>query len=151
MCANANGSRVLVLGVSYKKDSMSLRESPALTIIELLKAAGRAPVNYHDPYFPGTAQRPGHTICRCNAFPSTTWLSYDCVAIIHRSFDPNYPAIVREAQLVLTLANATRCVSIPENLWGAVLISPLLRPVSCDVNAGRAPAALEKGGLKLQG
>src|SRR5215475_12286729 len=46
-----NGSRVLILGVSYKKDVDDLRESPSLTIIELLKQHGAA-VSYHDPYFP---------------------------------------------------------------------------------------------------
>ena len=46
-----NGSRVLVLGVAYKKDIDDLRESPALTIIELLQKEG-APVSYNDPYFP---------------------------------------------------------------------------------------------------
>ena len=46
-----NGSKVLVLGVAYKKDIDDLRESPALTIIELLQKEG-AVVSYNDPYFP---------------------------------------------------------------------------------------------------
>src|SRR6185369_10092222 len=46
-----NGSHVLVLGVAYKKDIDDLRESPALTIIELLQKEG-VQVSYHDPYFP---------------------------------------------------------------------------------------------------
>src|ERR1700747_3633161 len=46
-----NGARVLVLGVAYKKDIDDLRESPALTIIELLQKEG-AQVSYNDPYFP---------------------------------------------------------------------------------------------------
>ena len=46
-----NGSRILVLGVAYKKDIDDLRESPSLTIIELLRQAG-ADVAYNDPYFP---------------------------------------------------------------------------------------------------
>ena len=45
------GSRVLVLGVAYKKDISDLRESPAIDIIHLLKAKG-AQVEYHDPYVP---------------------------------------------------------------------------------------------------
>ena len=48
---SVNGARVLVLGVAYKKDIDDLRESPALTIIELLQKDG-AHVSYHDPYFP---------------------------------------------------------------------------------------------------
>src|SRR5213075_526270 len=46
-----NGSKVLILGVAYKKDIDDMRESPALSIIELLKNAG-AEVSYNDPYFP---------------------------------------------------------------------------------------------------
>src|SRR5438309_3256281 len=46
-----NGSKVLVLGVAYKRDIDDLRESPSLTIIELLQKDG-AQVSYHDPFFP---------------------------------------------------------------------------------------------------
>jgi UDP-N-acetyl-D-glucosamine dehydrogenase len=46
------GSRVLVLGVAYKKDVSDLRESPALDIIHLLQQKG-ADVHYHDPHVPG--------------------------------------------------------------------------------------------------
>src|SRR5882724_2703986 len=46
-----NGSKVMVLGVAYKRDIDDLRESPALTIIELLQKEG-AQVTYNDPYFP---------------------------------------------------------------------------------------------------
>src|SRR6185436_8446276 len=45
------GAKVLILGVAYKRDVDDLRESPALTIIELLQKAG-ADISYHDPYFP---------------------------------------------------------------------------------------------------
>ena len=48
---SVNGARVLVLGVAYKKDIDDLRESPSLTIIELLQKDG-SQVSYHDPYFP---------------------------------------------------------------------------------------------------
>ena len=51
-----NGAKVLVLGVAYKKDIDDLRESPALTIIELLQKDG-AQVSYNDPYFPFDRQR----------------------------------------------------------------------------------------------
>jgi UDP-N-acetyl-D-glucosamine dehydrogenase len=46
-----NGSRILLLGVAYKKDVSDLRESPALDIMHLLQAKG-ARVDYHDPYVP---------------------------------------------------------------------------------------------------
>src|SRR6476469_5093753 len=47
---SVNGARVLVLGVAYKKDIDDLRESPSLTIIELLQKEG-AEVSYNDPFF----------------------------------------------------------------------------------------------------
>jgi len=50
-CKPVNGSRILVLGVAYKKDVSDMRESPALDIIHLLKAKG-AEVQYHDPHVP---------------------------------------------------------------------------------------------------
>src|SRR5260221_386 len=46
-----NGAKVLVLGLAYKKDIDDLRESPSLTIIELLQQQG-AVVSYNDPFFP---------------------------------------------------------------------------------------------------
>ena len=45
-----NGSRVLVLGVAYKRDIDDMRESPALDVIRLLEAARRATWSYHDPH-----------------------------------------------------------------------------------------------------
>src|SRR5258706_220451 len=48
---SVNGAKVLILGVAYKRDIDDLRESPALTIIELLQKEG-AEVCYNDPYFP---------------------------------------------------------------------------------------------------
>ncbi len=49
------GSRVLVLGVAYKKDVSDLRESPALDILMLLQEKG-AQVAYHDPHVPDFRQ-----------------------------------------------------------------------------------------------
>src|SRR3954469_18637002 len=57
-----NGSRLLILGVAYKKDIDDLRESPALTIIELLQEQG-AVVSYNDPFFP-TVGKDASTTCR---------------------------------------------------------------------------------------
>jgi UDP-N-acetyl-D-glucosamine dehydrogenase len=53
------GSKVLVVGVAYKKDIDDLRESPALDIIRLLESQG-ADVSYHDPYVPEFTED-GHT------------------------------------------------------------------------------------------
>lgn len=101
-----NGSRVLILGVSYKKDVDDLRESPSLTIIELLKQQG-AMVSYHDPYFP-VLLKGRHYDLRMERVSLDDIGDYDCVAIITDHSDYDYAAIVRDAQLVVDTRNATR-------------------------------------------
>ena len=54
-----NGSRVLILGVAYKRDIDDVRESPALDVIRLLESEG-AEVVYHDPYVARSRARTGH-------------------------------------------------------------------------------------------
>src|SRR6266851_1708384 len=104
-----NGSTVLILGVSYKKDVDDLRESPALTIIELLKQQG-AIVSYNDPYFP-VLLKGRHYDLQMERVPLDNIGEYDCVAIITDHSDYDYPAIVREAQLVVDTRNATRGIT----------------------------------------
>lgn len=104
-----NGSRILVLGVSYKKDVDDLRESPALTIIELLRQQ-RAIVSYNDPYFP-VLLRGRHYNLNMECVSLDNIAQYDCVAIITDHSDYDYPAIVREAQLVVDTRNATRDIA----------------------------------------
>jgi UDP-N-acetyl-D-glucosamine dehydrogenase len=94
------GSKMLILGVSYKPDIGDMRESPALKIIELIQTAG-ANVSYHDPFVPelrdlGLTSQPLE--------PE----SYDAVVIVtdHSSID--YERLVEDANLVIDLRNATR-------------------------------------------
>ena len=100
------GSRVLVLGLAYKRDIDDLRESPALTIIELLQQRG-ALVDYNDPFFP-TVGRGRHYDLHMRSTPLTEIAAYDCVLIVtdHSSYD--YASIVRESQLVVDTRNATK-------------------------------------------
>jgi UDP-N-acetyl-D-glucosamine dehydrogenase len=107
-----NGSRVLVLGVSYKKDVDDLRESPALTIIELLRQRG-AIVSFNDPYFP-VLLKGRHYDLQMERVPLDNISEYDCVAIITDHSDYDYAAIVREAQLVVDTRNATRGIHSPK-------------------------------------
>ena len=102
------GSRVLVLGVAYKKDIDDVRESPALDVIELLLKRG-ALVSYHDPYV--AKLRAGAS--EMTSVPLSDLASYDCVVIItnHSGFD--YALICAEAQLVVDTRNATRDVRAP--------------------------------------
>jgi UDP-N-acetyl-D-glucosamine dehydrogenase len=101
-----NGSRVLVLGLAYKRDVDDLRESPSLTIIELLRKAG-AEVFYNDPYFP-TVGRGRHYDLNMGCTPLENLGEYDAVLIVtdHSSYD--YARIVAESQLVVDSRNATR-------------------------------------------
>ena len=101
-----NGSKVLVLGVAYKKDIDDLRESPALTIIELLQREG-AIVSYNDPYFPEVGRGRKYDLqMKCAALDNLG--AYDCVLIVTDHSDYDYPQIVRESQLVVDTRNATR-------------------------------------------
>jgi UDP-N-acetyl-D-glucosamine dehydrogenase len=104
-----NGSKVLVLGVAYKKDIDDLRESPSLTIIELLQKTG-AQVDYNDPYFPTIGRGRKYNVNMKSASLSDI-PNYDCVVIVTNHSDYNYADIVRDAQLVVDTRNATRGIS----------------------------------------
>jgi len=101
-----NGSKVLVLGIAYKKDIDDLRESPALTIIELLQKEG-AVVSYNDPYFPFVGRGRKYDL-QMKCTPLDDLDQYDCVLIVTDHSDYDYKKIVNEAQLVVDSRNATR-------------------------------------------
>lgn len=103
---SVNGARVLVLGVAYKKDIDDLRESPALTIIELLQKEG-AQVSYHDPYFPFIGKGRKYDL-QMKRSEVKDLQQYDCVLIVTDHSDYDYARIVREAVLVVDTRNATR-------------------------------------------
>jgi UDP-N-acetyl-D-glucosamine dehydrogenase len=94
-----SGSKVLVLGVSYKADVPDTRESPALKLIELLRNAG-AEVAYHDPHVP---ELPKHGL---SSRPLDAG-AYDCVTIVTAHSSIDYEQLVRDAKLVVDLRNAT--------------------------------------------
>lgn len=101
-----NGSRVIVLGLAYKKDIDDLRESPSLTIIELLQKAG-AEVEYNDPYFP-TVGRGRHYNLNMTSSAIDDVSGYDCVLIVTDHSDYDYAKIVSQAKLVVDTRNATK-------------------------------------------
>jgi UDP-N-acetyl-D-glucosamine dehydrogenase len=100
------GSKVLVLGVAYKKDIDDLRESPSLTIIELLQKNG-AEVRYNDPYFAHVGQGRHYNLNMDN-MPLENLKQYDCVLIVTDHSDYDYKKIVAESQLVVDSRGATR-------------------------------------------
>jgi UDP-N-acetyl-D-glucosamine dehydrogenase len=101
-----NGSKVLVLGVAYKRDIDDLRESPALTIIELLQKEG-ATVSYNDPYFPFVGRGRKYDL-QMKCAPLDNLGQYDCVLIVTDHSDYDYKQIVSEAKIVVDSRNATR-------------------------------------------
>lgn len=107
-----NGSKVLVLGVAYKKDIDDLRESPALTIIELLQKEG-AIVSYNDPYFPEVSRGRKYDL-QMKCAPLDNLGTYDCVLIVTDHSDYDYEKIVSEAKLVVDTRNATKGIRSPK-------------------------------------
>jgi len=101
-----NGSKVLVLGVAYKKDIDDLRESPALTIIELLQKVG-AQVSYNDPFFEYVGHGRKYKLEMQNT-PLEELPRFDVAVIVtdHSSYD--YKWIVNNSPLVIDTRNATR-------------------------------------------
>src|SRR5271155_125774 len=109
---SVNGARVLILGVAYKKDIDDLRESPALTIIELLQKEG-AQVSYHDPYFPFIGKGRKYDL-QMKRSELEKLGEYDCVVIVTDHSDYDYRRIVGEAQLVVDTRNATKGIESPK-------------------------------------
>src|SRR5712675_998105 len=97
-------SRILVLGLAYKRDVDDLRESPSLSIIEMLQQEGVA-VSYNDPFFPTVGRGRKYNL-NMKSQPLDNLNSYDCVLIVtdHTSYD--YARIVEESQLVVDSRNA---------------------------------------------
>ncbi|MDD5450900.1 MAG: nucleotide sugar dehydrogenase [Desulfovibrionales bacterium] len=99
------GSKVLVLGLAYKKDIDDVRESPSLELIELLREKG-AKVDYNDPHVPRTHKMRRYDL-RMRSVPLTekNLKKYDCVLIAtnHSDYDPDF--IRRHARLVVDTRN----------------------------------------------
>ncbi len=108
---SVKGSKILVLGVAYKKDVDDLRESPSLKLLELLAARG-AKLDYNDPYFPFMVKLRHYDFSNMKSVEITPekLASYDCVLIAtdHSSYD--YESIVKHSKLVVDTRNATRRV-----------------------------------------
>ncbi|MCD6394970.1 MAG: nucleotide sugar dehydrogenase [Planctomycetes bacterium] len=101
------GSKVLVLGLAYKKDIDDLRESPSIELIELLKAKG-AKVDYNDPYISKTHKQREHDLrMKSRPLDAKMLASYDVVLISTDHSDYDYDWIVKNAQLVVDTRNAT--------------------------------------------
>jgi len=101
------GSKILVLGVSYKPDIDDVRESPAEKVIDLLRTAG-AEVAYHDPFVP---KFDGMTSAALE--PEL----YDCVAIITNHSGIDYADVVGRGRVIVDFRNATKGVEVDGKVW----------------------------------
>jgi UDP-N-acetyl-D-glucosamine dehydrogenase len=106
------GSRVLILGVAYKRDINDVRESPALAIVEELLRKG-AEVSYHDPFVPQMTLD-GKGALSSEALTDESLTGCDCAVIVtdHSGFD--YSRVVRLAPFVVDTRNVTRGLGLPE-------------------------------------
>ncbi len=102
---SVKGSRVLLLGVAYKKNSNDVRESPALDILKLLQEK-EAEVIYHDPYVHDL--RIDSVVMGNRELSSSLLEQADCVVIVtdHDAFDWQY--VVNHSKLIVDTRNATR-------------------------------------------
>jgi UDP-N-acetyl-D-glucosamine dehydrogenase len=97
------GSKVLVLGLAYKKDIDDARESPAFEILEILLHRG-AEVCYHDPHVakaPRTRARPDLLPMESRPLTEALLASQDAVLIVTDHTSVDYPLVSRHAPLVI--------------------------------------------------
>jgi UDP-N-acetyl-D-glucosamine dehydrogenase len=106
------GSRILLLGLAYKKNVDDMRESPSLTILEILEARG-ARVEFYDPFIPVVPPTREHM--SLTGRPSMDWTSenlaaFDAALICTDHDAVDYQQLVNEVPLVVDARNATKSV-----------------------------------------
>ncbi len=110
------GSKVLVLGLAYKRDIDDVRESPSLELINLLKGKG-ASVDYNDPHVPRTHRMRRYDM-QMVSIPLTekNLKKYDCVLIAtdHSDYDPDF--IQKHAKLIVDTRNLIKDTNNAENV-----------------------------------
>jgi len=105
-----NGSKVLILGVAYKKDIDDMRESPALSVIDLLRAKG-AEVIYHDPFVPEVTFDHAYTIgdgepLYNQELTDDLMNNSDCVVICTEHSGIDYNRVCEMSRLIVDTRNA---------------------------------------------
>jgi UDP-N-acetyl-D-glucosamine dehydrogenase len=102
------GARILVLGLAYKSDVDDLRESPSLTLIELIEAQG-AHCDFHDPHIPKVPQTREHANLSGRgsiALDAKTIADYDAVLIATDHAAVDYAVVAEHAKLIVDTRNA---------------------------------------------
>ena len=112
------GSRILLVGLAYKKNVDDMRESPSLKIIELLEQKG-ARVDYFDPYLPEiipTREHPTLTGRRSIQWEQKTVSSYDAALICTDHDTIDWDFLVKHSKLVVDTRNATKNVTARDKI-----------------------------------
>jgi UDP-N-acetyl-D-glucosamine dehydrogenase len=107
---SVKGSNILILGVAYKKDIDDMRESPALSVIDLMRSRG-ANVSYHDPFVPEVTFDHAYTIGAGDPLYNTDLTddlikNSDCVVICTDHSDVDYDRVCELAPLIVDTRNA---------------------------------------------
>src|SRR5262249_448745 len=106
------GTRILILGIAYKKNVDDIRESPGLRLLDLLTRMG-AVVDYYDPHVAevqSTRAYPRLVGKRSIVWSSAVVASYDAALIVTDHDDVDYEMLTQNSRLVLDTRNATRAV-----------------------------------------
>ncbi len=107
------GSKILILGIAYKKDVDDPRESPSFELMELLMDRG-AELSYNDPHVPKLPKMRHHRSLKLDSRPLEPdfLASHDCVLIAtdHSAYD--YESIVMHSRLIIDTRNATKNVKV---------------------------------------
>lgn len=115
------GSRILVVGLAYKKNVDDMRESPSLHLIHLLQERN-ATVDFHDPHIPvvpTTRDHPEFSGLKSVKLTPKTIGSYDCVLISTDHDAVDYEELARHAPLIIDTRNAT--AKLPKSLRAKVV------------------------------
>jgi UDP-N-acetyl-D-glucosamine dehydrogenase len=99
---SVRGARVLVLGVAYKPNVADTRDSPAIEIVDMLTAKG-ARVAYHDPHVPALTVDGA----RLESVATVRPADYDLLLVLTNHDGYDWPALAREAALIIDTRNAT--------------------------------------------
>ena len=102
-----SASRILLMGVAYKKDTSDTRESPALDLMKLLRERG-AHVDFHDPHvaaLPAGTPAPGQ---RSIPLTAARLRKYDCAVIVSDHSGVDYQALVDRSRVIVDTRNATK-------------------------------------------
>jgi UDP-N-acetyl-D-glucosamine dehydrogenase len=100
---SVRGSKVLILGVAYKKDIDDIRESPALDVIRLLHRRG-AEIAYHDPHVP-RLREDGLDLTSL-PLDASALRTMDCVVVVTDHSKVDYAMVAREAKVVVDTRHA---------------------------------------------